>query len=322
MPSASTSSATRASMGWSSGEIRGHGRGGLHRLAPRRGSCWRTGTRSSPSTRSPTTTSAGGRSGTRAPSTCSSSISPTRRSSRSSRARTASSISPASRECGRAAASASASTFAATSSRPSGVFEAAAGGRRPRRLRVVVLVYGDAERYPTAEDVAAAADLALRDHEARVRAARTRHRPRAWPRRRPAPLLQRLRAAAAPDMAFPPCSRRSPDGARFTALRRRRAAAASRTSATRRGEDRWRWSGPRRRGLQRRRRRGGDDERGDRAARARSPDAASTSSARAAVAGRRSGGRRPTRRSRRRARLVAADRVGRRACGRSGSGRR
>ena len=52
----SISSATRGSMGWSSGEIRGDRRGRLHRLAPRGGAARARATRSSASTPSPTTT--------------------------------------------------------------------------------------------------------------------------------------------------------------------------------------------------------------------------------------------------------------------------
>ena len=77
------------------------------------------------------------------------------------------------------------------------VFEAAARDG----VRVVFAssssVYGAAERYPTPEDDAAAAALAVRDHEARLRASRGRVRARVRPRLRRAPLLQRVRPAAA-----------------------------------------------------------------------------------------------------------------------------
>ena len=60
------------------------------------------------------------------------------------------------------------------------VFEAAAAAG----VRVVFAssssIYGDAERYPTPEDDRAAADLAVRDHEARLRATRPQRTPQGF----------------------------------------------------------------------------------------------------------------------------------------------
>ena len=77
------------------------------------------------------------------------------------------------------------------------VFEAAARDGVARRLRFVVVGLRRRRALPDAGGHDAAAALALRDHEARLRAARRRVRARVRPRLRRAALLQRLRAAAA-----------------------------------------------------------------------------------------------------------------------------
>ena len=161
-------------------------------------------------------------------------------------ASTASSTSPGSPACA-ASATSSRSTCGATCSRASG-----SSRPRPRRgVRVVFAssssVYGDAERYPTPGGHAAAADLALRDHEARVRAPGARLRPQLRARRGRAALLQRLRAPAAAGHGVPAHRR----GARPRAGRSRSSAtaaraAASRTSATSSRRPCSRWSAPER----------------------------------------------------------------------------
>ncbi len=98
------------------------------------------------------------------------------------------------------------------------VFEAAAAAG----VRVVFAssssVYGDAERYPTPEDDAAAADLAVRDHEARVRAPGARVCAQLRARRGRAALLQRLRAQAAPGHGLPARRRGARRGRRRSTL--------------------------------------------------------------------------------------------------------
>ncbi len=70
--------------------------------------------------------------------------------------------------------------------------------RRPGRLRLVLVGLRRGRALPDARGHAAAAALALRDHEARLRAARRRLRARVRARLRRAALLQRVRAEAAP----------------------------------------------------------------------------------------------------------------------------
>ena len=220
-------------MGWSRSEIRRDRSGRLHRLAPcggapgggPRGARRRLATR--------TTTSARARSGTPPRSTCSKPISPSRRSSRSWRAPTASSTSPASRACARAGARASSSTSTGTCARRQRVFEAAADGGRPRRLRVVLVRLRRRRDLPDPGGRRPAADLPVRDHEARLRAPRRRDRAGARARRGPAAVLHGLRPAAAARHgvhrhAGGARAGRSASGSSATAARR----GASRTSAT------------------------------------------------------------------------------------------
>ena len=99
------------------------------------------------------------------------------------------------------------------------------GGRRAPASRVVFAssssVYGEAERYPTPGGHRAAAALAVRDHEARLRAPRARLRAELRPRRRGAALLQRLRPAAAAGHGLHRASSTRSRRARLRAVRRR-----------------------------------------------------------------------------------------------------
>ena len=154
----------------------------------------------------------------------------------------------------------------------------ASSRRRPRRASRVVFassssIYGEAERYPTPEDDAAATRLALRDHEARVRAPRARVRAqlRARRRRRSATSTPTARASG-PTWRSRGSSTRSPTAGRSTLFGD---GAQSRSftyvADVVGGDDRSRWSGRRRSTLQRRRRRGGDDARDDRDSSSGSP---------------------------------------------------
>ena len=201
------------------------------------------------------------------------------------------------------------------------VFEAAARDG----VRVVFAssssVYGEAERYPTPEDTPPCAGLAVRHHEAHVRASRPRVRPQLRARRGRAALLQRLRPAAAPRHGVHEGrAARSPRASRSTSTATASSRAAGPTSTTS-----WtRRSAPMENGtrhVQRRRRRrgvaaGGDrDPRGARRPVARDP----TSTARfPATSGARTRTRRasaPSSAGRRRSRS-------RTVCGHSGSGPR
>ena len=188
------------------------------------------------------------------------------------------------------------------------LFEAAAAAG----VRVVFAssssVYGDAERYPTAEDVApqpispygitklACEQLARRDRPRQgLDAVLLRYFTVYGPRQRP-------------DMAFTAMLEALARGDELPALRRRQRRAELHLRRRRgRGDDRGDGARPRRRGLQRRRRRRGDDERGDRARRGDLRTQRSTSSGEAAA-----GDVRRTKadvtQGRSRARLVAADR--------------
>ena len=218
-PSASTSSATRGSMGWSSGEIRRHRRRGLHRLAPRRGAArGRARGRRHRLVHRLLRPRAEGAERGRLDVLELDLAEPLELDLAGVRRRL-----PPRRPAGRARAGATSSS--STSSRnvlaTQRLFEAAAAAG----VRVVFAssssVYGDAERYPTPEDDAAAADLALRDHEARLRA------PRARDRREPRARRRRCSATSPPTgrgsgrtWRSPRCSRRSP-AATASALRRR-----------------------------------------------------------------------------------------------------
>ena len=233
-------------------------------------------------------------------------------------ASTASSTSPGSRACG-ASATSSRPTCAATSSRRS----ACSRRRRATRVRVVFAssssVYGDAERYPTPEDAAAAAALAVRDHEARLRAPRRARTARSFgldavvlryfnvygPRQRPDMAFTRIVTALAEGRPFELYG----DGSISRA--------ASPTSPTSSPRPSRRWSAATGADLQRRRRCRGDDEatrspsRADRRPRARASRAAPVARVTSAA-------RTPTRRgsaptsagSRRRARGRPAGAVG------------
>ena len=160
-------------------------------------------------------------------------------------------------------------------SRPPRGAASGSSSRRPRRSTAT----------PSAirrrEDDAAAADLAVRDHEARVRAPRPRDARERRARRRRAPLLQRLRPAPAPGHGVHArCSRRSPTGGVPALRRRRRCRGASPTSPT---SSRRRSRAMEHGGAGEIYNVGGgdevDDERGDRARRAHRGPQRSTSSA-------------------------------------------
>ena len=102
------------------------------------------------------------------------------------------------------------------------VFEAAARDGVARRLRLVVVGLRRRRALPDAGGHDAAAALALRDHEARLRAPRRRVRARVRPRLRGAALLQRLRAAAAARHGVHADRERARSGHGVRALRRRR----------------------------------------------------------------------------------------------------
>ena len=117
------------------------------------------------------------------------------------------------------------------------VFEAAAAAG----VRVVFAssssVYGEAEAYPTPRGRRAAADLAVRDHEARLRASRARVRERLRSRCGRAPLLHGVRAAAAARHVLPARLRCARRGRRVRDLRRRDAVAQLHRGRRRRRRD-------------------------------------------------------------------------------------
>ena len=116
--------------------------------------------------------------------------------------------------------------------------------RRARRLRVVVVGLRRGRGYPTAEDVAAAPGLAVRDHEARLRAPRPRHGAQLRPRRRRAAVLQRLRPAPAARHGVHPHRDVPRRGAPVRPLRRRPPVAQLHLRRRRRPRRRSRrWSG-------------------------------------------------------------------------------
>ena len=114
------------------------------------------------------------------------------------------------------------------------VFEAAARAGVRSSSRRSSSVYGDAERYPTPEDDAAAADLAVRDHEARLRAPRTTRTRAVRPRRgRRCATSTRSARASGPTWRSRASSLALAAGDAVRALRRRRRSrAAGPTSAT------------------------------------------------------------------------------------------
>ncbi len=282
-------------MGWSRNEVRRHRGRRLHRLAPRRDAPARGARRARRRLPTPTTTSARARSGTLQGSTCSRRTSPTH--ARADPRRSGRRLPPRRparrpRQLGRHVRALPAPQRARDA--------AALRDRRARRVRVVFAssssVYGDAERYPTAEETRAAADLAVRDHEARLRA----------PRR----AIRSARSGSTPSSSAtsPSTARGSGRTWRSRAIARgaraRRARSGSSATAAQArsftyvgdavaGDRSRRWSAAAGRGLQRRRRRRGDDERDDRARWRSSPAARSTSSA-SRRSRATSGGRRPT----------------------------
>ena len=172
---ACSSSATARSMGWSRDEVRRHRRGRLHRLAARR-RAQESGSRRRRRRLLHRLLRPGGEGGERARAR----RAPARSRRGAARPRRRRRRLP-SRRAGRAcaaSATSSRSTCGATCSRRS------ACSRRARAAGVRVVfassssVYGEAEAYPTPEDDRAAADLAVRDHEARLRAPRARVRDR------------------------------------------------------------------------------------------------------------------------------------------------
>ena len=188
------------------------------------------------------------------------------RTSSTSRASTACSISPGS----------PASGASATSSRlylrrnvlaSQRVFEAAARDGVAGRVRVVVVDLRRGRALPDARGHRAAAALALRDHQARLRASRRRVRARVRARLRRAPVLQRVRAEAAPRHGVHADRQRARVG---SDVRRSTATGpVARLDVCRRHRRRdRRRDGGRHRHLQRRRRARGVAERVDRAARA------------------------------------------------------
>ena len=97
------------------------------------------------------------------------------------------------------------------------------GGRRARRLLLLLLDLRRGRALSDGRGRAAAAGLAVRDHEARLRAPGAGVHDQLRARRRRAPLLQRLRAAAAPGHGVPADPRRARLRRAVRALRRRRA---------------------------------------------------------------------------------------------------
>ena len=107
--------------------------------------------------------------------------------------------------------------------------------RHPRRLRLVVVVYGDAEAYPTPEDAVPRPISPYGVTKLALRASRHAHtRGGLRPRRRRAPLLQRVRAApAAGHGVHAHAAMALAEGPAVRPLRRRRSSrGASRTSTT------------------------------------------------------------------------------------------
>ena len=204
------------------------------------------------------------------------------------------------------------------------LFEAAAAGG----VRVVFAssssVYGDAERYPTAEDVA---PQPISPYGiTKLACEQLAHAIGARPGARRASCSATSRSTGrGSDRTWrsPRCSRRSPAATSFRALRRRqRGAELHLRRRRRRGDDRGDGARPGRRDLQRRRRRRGDDERGDRARRAVAGRQPRRRAGRAAATGDVRRTKADVREGRRRPRLVAADRRWKRACRRNGAGRR
>ena len=147
------------------------------------------------------------------------------------------------------------------------VFEAAARDGVKVVFASSSSVYGAAERYPTPEETPPQPAIAIRDHQAGVRAPRRRLRAPVRPRLRGRALLQRVRAATASRHGVHPHRQRA-----------RHAAARSTCLATGRSRARWTYVDDlvegtiaalsAARDLQRRRRARGIDERVDRALRA------------------------------------------------------
>ena len=196
---------------------------------------------------------------------------------RSSPASTASSTSPASPACARASGECFPLYLRRNVLATQRLFEAAADAG----VRVVFAssssVYGDAERYPTPEDIGAAADLAVRDHEARLRAARRRVRARSSGSTASCCATSPSTArGSGPDMAFTRICEALGRGGPFRLFgdgeqRARFTYVGDIVEATIAGD------GGRERHLQRRRRRRGDAERGDRGRSSGSRDGGSRS---------------------------------------------
>ena len=114
-------------------------------------------------------------------------------------------------------------------------------------VRLVLVDLRRCRELPDAGGNGSAADLALRDHEARLRAPRPRLPPRVRARPRRRPLLHDLRASSAPghgareDRGLPRSK-----GGRSSSTTTARNRAASRTSTTRSKRRSWQWSGARR----------------------------------------------------------------------------
>ncbi len=157
---------------------------------------------------------------------------PRRRRARPRPASTASSTSRASRACA-ASATSSRDYLRRNLLATQRLFEAAAAAgvrvvfARPRSI------YGDAERYPTPEDDRAAADLAVRDHEARLRAPRPRVRAELRARRGRASATSRCTArASGRTWSFTRIVEALAEGGRSSSTATASSRAASRTSAT------------------------------------------------------------------------------------------
>ena len=117
------------------------------------------------------------------------------------------------------------------------------GSRRPRRLRVVVVRLRRRRDLSHRGGRRPAADLPVRDHEARLRAPRRRDRARARPRRGRAAVLHGLRPAAAARHGVHRDARGARTGRDLPALRRRQRGAKLHVRGRRRERARSRrWS--------------------------------------------------------------------------------
>ena len=178
-----------------------------------------------------------------------------------STASTASSTSPASRACAASAIGLPALRAPERAREP-----ARLRGGREAGTRVVFAssssIYGEAERYPTPEDVPPRPVSPYGITKLDCRAPRAGLRAQLRARRDRPALLQRLRAAPAAGHGLPARRRRARRGRPFTLFGDGEQSRSFTFVARRRRRDAsWRWSAPRRGRLQRRRRPGGDDER-------------------------------------------------------------